>query len=51
MSDDVASKFHFTREMVEGPIYRKYEKAIRNTWNPQDFDYTQDAEDWRADRR
>ena len=47
MSDDVASKFHFTREMVEGSIYRKYEKAIRNTWNPQDFDYTQDAEDWR----
>jgi ribonucleotide reductase beta subunit family protein with ferritin-like domain len=47
--------FNFTREMMQGDIYRKYEKAIRRIWNPVDFDYTQDAEDWKtlaeADRR
>jgi hypothetical protein len=31
-------KFHFTREMMRGPIYRKYEKAINAIWNPRDFD-------------
>ena len=46
MHDDVESKFHFTREMIEGSIYRKYEKAMRNPWNPKDFDYAADAADW-----
>jgi ribonucleoside-diphosphate reductase beta chain len=45
--DGVASMFHFTREMIEGSIYRKYEKAIRGIWNPNDFDYSQDAADWQ----
>lgn len=43
---DVASKFHFTREMIEGPIYRKYEKAIRKMWSVEDIDFTPDAADW-----
>ena len=43
---DVASRFHFTREMIEGPIYRKYEKAILKVWNPKDLDYAPDAADW-----
>jgi ribonucleotide reductase small subunit len=45
--DGVASMFHFTREMVGGPIYRKYEKAISGVWNPRDFDYSRDAADWQ----
>jgi ribonucleoside-diphosphate reductase beta chain len=44
--DDIASRFHFTRELVEGSIYRKYEKAIRGVWNAKDLDYAQDAADW-----
>jgi ribonucleoside-diphosphate reductase beta chain len=40
------NEFHFTREMMRGPIYRKYEKAITAVWNPRDLDYAQDAEDW-----
>jgi len=40
-------EFHFTREMMRGPIYRKYEKAIATVWNPRDLDYSQDAEDWK----
>jgi ribonucleoside-diphosphate reductase beta chain len=39
--------FHFTREMMAGDIYRKYEKAIKAIWNPRDFDYSQDIEDWK----
>lgn len=39
--------FHFSKEMMEGPIYRKYEKAINGIWNPREFDYSQDAEDWK----
>jgi ribonucleoside-diphosphate reductase beta chain len=39
-------KFHFTREMMRGPVYRKYEKAINAIWNPRDLDYSQDVEDW-----
>jgi ribonucleoside-diphosphate reductase beta chain len=46
--DSVASRFHFTREMIAGPIYRKYEKAIRGVWNPKDLDYSQDAADWQG---
>jgi len=40
------TKFHFTREMMAGSAYRKYEKAINAIWNPRDLDYTQDVEDW-----
>jgi ribonucleoside-diphosphate reductase beta chain len=40
--------FHFTREMMRGSAYRKYEKAINAIWNPRDLDYTQDVEDWAA---
>jgi ribonucleoside-diphosphate reductase beta chain len=40
--------FHFTREMMSGVIYRKYQKAIRSIWNPRDIDYSQDAEDWKT---
>ena len=43
---DVASRFHFTREMIEGTIYRKYEKAILKVWDPRDLDYAPDAADW-----
>jgi ribonucleotide reductase beta subunit family protein with ferritin-like domain len=41
------AKFHFTREMMRGPIYRKYEKAVGNVWNPRELDFGQDAEDWQ----
>jgi ribonucleoside-diphosphate reductase beta chain len=41
------TEFHFTREMMRGPVYRKYEKAIATVWNPRDLDYSQDAEDWK----
>lgn len=39
-------KFHFTREMMRGTAYRKYEKAINAIWNPRDLDYSQDVKDW-----
>ena len=45
-TSDVESKFHFTREMLAGPIYRKYEKAIRKVWSVEDLDFAQDARDW-----
>ena len=40
-------EFHFTRELMRGPIYRKYEKAINAVWNPRDLDFSQDAKDWQ----
>jgi len=43
--DDIASRFHFTRDLVAGSIYRKYEKAIRGVWNAKELDYAQDAAD------
>jgi ribonucleoside-diphosphate reductase beta chain len=43
---DNLKKFHFTREMMRGGIYRKYEKAINAIWNPRDIDYSRDIEDW-----
>jgi ribonucleoside-diphosphate reductase beta chain len=46
--DDIASRFHFTRELVEGSIYRKYEKAIRGVWNAKELDYAPDAADWQG---
>ena len=32
--------------MIEGPVYRKYEKAIRKFWTVEDLDFEQDAKDW-----
>jgi ribonucleoside-diphosphate reductase beta chain len=40
--------FNFSREMMAGSIYRKYEKAIRALWNPRDLDYSPDIEDWKT---
>ncbi|MGN6168160.1 MAG: ribonucleotide-diphosphate reductase subunit beta [Solirubrobacteraceae bacterium] len=40
------NKFHFTREMMRGSTYRKYEKAINAIWNPRDLDYSEDVQDW-----
>jgi ribonucleoside-diphosphate reductase beta chain len=51
---DEHQKFHFTREMMRGTVYRKYEKAINAIWNPRDLDYSQDLADWAtlsAERR
>ena len=44
----VVEKFHFTREMIEGPVYRKYEKAIRKFWSVEDLDFTQDVRAWET---
>ena len=44
---DIESKFHFSREMLAGPIYRKYEKAMRKVWSVEDLDFRQDALDWQ----
>ncbi len=41
-------EFHFTRELMAGPIYRKYEKAFRGMWSPRDLDYGPDARDWET---
>ena len=46
LDPSVVAKFHFTRETIEGPVYRKYEKAIRKFWSVEDLDFTQDARDW-----
>jgi ribonucleoside-diphosphate reductase beta chain len=43
---DSRRKFHFTREMMRGDVYRKYEKAINAIWNPRELDYSRDVEDW-----
>jgi ribonucleoside-diphosphate reductase beta chain len=48
LDPSVVAKFHFTREMIEGPVYRKYQKAIRKFWSVEDLDFTQDALDWGA---
>jgi ribonucleoside-diphosphate reductase beta chain len=44
---DVVRRFHFTREMIKGPVYRKYKFAINRVWNVDDLDFTEDAEDWQ----
>ena len=43
---DVLSRFHFSRDMLAGPVFRKYEKAIRKVWSVEDLDFGQDALDW-----
>ncbi len=40
------SRLRFTRDMMAGPIYRKYERALRKTWDPGEWDYTQDRADF-----
>ena len=42
------SRLRFSREMMAGPIYRKYEKAMRKFWDPGEFDYEADARDFQA---
>ena len=44
---DIVRRFHFTRDMVKGPVYRKYKFAINRLWNVDDLDFTQDAKDWK----
>ncbi len=44
---EVASRFYFSRELIAGPIYRKYEKAMRKFWTVDDLDFTQDVQDWK----
>ena len=44
---EIARKFHFTRAMLEGPVYRKYEKAMRKIWKVEDLEFEQDAQDWK----
>jgi ribonucleoside-diphosphate reductase beta chain len=46
LDPDVVRRFHFTREMVRGPVYRKYKYAIKKIWDVDDLDLSQDAEDW-----
>jgi ribonucleoside-diphosphate reductase beta chain len=48
LDPSVVEKFHFTREAIEGPVYRKYEKAIRKFWSVEDLDFSQDARDWET---
>ena len=43
---EIAEKFHFTQAMLDGPIFRKYEKAMRGVWNAHDIDIEPDAADW-----
>jgi ribonucleoside-diphosphate reductase beta chain len=43
---EIARKFHFTHAMLEGPVYRKYEKAMRTIWKVEDLDFGPDARDW-----
>jgi ribonucleoside-diphosphate reductase beta chain len=42
----IETRLRLTSAMREGAIYRKYEKATRKFWDPKEFDYAQDAEDW-----
>ena len=44
---DVVRRFHFTRKMVRGPVYRKYKFAIDKIWNVDDLDLGQDVTDWK----
>jgi len=48
LDPDVVKRFHFTREMVRGRIYRKYKFAIQRIWDVDDLDFSQDAKDWEG---
>jgi ribonucleoside-diphosphate reductase beta chain len=47
MPHDVESRFHYSREMTAGPIFRKYEKAMRKFWSVAELDFAPDAADWQ----
>jgi len=42
----IETRFRLTRELMAGPIYRKYEKATRKVWDAKALDYEEDARDW-----
>ena len=44
----IETRLRLTKEMREGPIYRKYEKASRKFWDPKEFDYSEDAAEWQG---
>ncbi len=46
LDPEVVARFHFTRKMVRGPVYRKYKFAIQRIWDVDDLDFSQDKEDW-----
>lgn len=46
LDPDLVRRFHFTRELINGPVYRKYKFAINRVWNVDDLDLSQDVEDW-----
>ena len=45
LDPDVVRRFHFTRTMVKGAVYRKYKFAIKKIWDVDDLDFSQDAAD------
>ena len=47
LDPDVVGRFHFTRAMIKGPMYRKYKFAVKKIWDVDDLDFTQDAADWK----
>ena len=46
LDPDVVRRFHFTRAMVKGPVYRKYKFAIQRIWEVDDLDFSRDGADW-----
>ncbi len=36
LDPDVVRRFHFTRAMLKGPVYRKYKFAVKRIWNVDD---------------
>jgi ribonucleoside-diphosphate reductase beta chain len=46
LDPDVVRRFHFTRAMVKGPVYRKYKFAIQRIWDVDELDFSRDAADW-----
>ncbi len=42
----IETRLRLDRDLMAGPIYRKYEKATRKVWDPKQFDYEQDRADW-----
>src|SRR5262249_55198179 len=46
LDPDIVRRFHFTRSMIKGPIYRKYQFSIKKIWDVDDLTSTQDVVDW-----
>lgn len=42
----VETRFRLDPEIMAGPIYRKYEKATRKSWDAKQLDYERDRADW-----